>query len=493
MEIDHRLLDTALRKISSNIYRNDFRSFFKEVAFPTLFPNKELTPAKSTDIMCDIAQCFSEREKDFRRVIINIPPGLMKSAILSASLVAWHIGRNVSDKIFGVSNTDDLVLRNMSLIKDIIDSDIYKTIFPEIQSKKDTERKFRTVNNGEVTGFTTLGSITGQRCDMLITDDYISAKMLQSKALTKAALLAWDNSFYSRVDKINGSILIIEQRLGNHDLTGFLTRTCPDQYNIISLPIYFPEKKYYYINKKEYVFEENELLSPDRYNWDEVNMLRNRVVDDETGIANGKEVFFSQYMQDPIKSGGNLVDISWFGSYSLKDFNNNTYEIVVTSVDSAQKPNEINDPSAFLKFGILNENKYLGDHYCEKKVYPQTKEELINFCNRRPRTTHLLIEDANTGSSLIQELPLDSRMQGISIIAISHKGIKKEIRFVNATGSMGQGKTFFPKDAPWYPSFENELMQFPKIRHDDRADAYAQFEKWFSEYMYEMDFFCHVI
>jgi predicted phage terminase large subunit-like protein len=147
-----------------------------------------------------------------------------------------------------------------------------------------------------------------------------------------------------------------------------------------------------------------------------------------------------------------------FNLVKIREFSNMKFEIVVTSVDSAQKPNEINDPSAFLKFGIIKDTKFLGDHYCEKKVYPETKENLINFCNKAPRTTYLIIEDANTGSSLIQELPLDERMQGIRIIAVSHGGIKKEIRFLTATGAMSAGKTHFPKDAPWYSSFENELI-----------------------------------
>lgn len=493
MDIDPKRFQQFLKATSNDIYRKNFYEFFKEVAFPILFPNKELTYAKSTEILCEVAQCFSLREPEFRRVIVNIPPGLMKSAIISGSLVAWHLGRNPSDKIFGISNTDELVLRNISWAKDIIESQKYQLIFPNIQSKKDTEKKFKTSENGELTGYTTLGSITGQRCDILIPDDYMSAKMLNSKAQTKTALSAWDNSFYSRVDKINGSICIVEQRLGENDLTGFLNRTCPGQYKTISLPVYFTEKKYFYINKKEFVFEENELLSPTRYNWEEVDRLRNRVVDDETGIANGKEVFFSQYMQNPVKAGGNMVDMTWFPNYKLMDFTSLEKEYVVTSVDSAQKPNEINDPSAFLKFIINKDNKYLGDHYCEKKIYPITKEELINFCNRTPRTTHLLIEDANTGSSLIQELPLDPRMLGIIIVPISHGGIKKEIRFQTATGLMAQGKTYFPKDAPWYPSFENELMQFPKIRHDDRADAYAQFERWYCEFTREFYFFVSAI
>jgi len=493
MDINNKQIDNFLKKTINNIYRNNFYSFFKEIAFPILFPNKELTYSKGTEILCEVGQCVSSREKDYMRVIVNYPPGLMKSGIISGALAAWHIGRLPTEKIFEISNTLDLVTRNIGWAKDIIKNPFYQQIFPNIEIKKDTEDHFKTSQNGEINGFTTFGRVTGQRCDFLIPDDYMSANMMVSKAETTKALLAWDNSFYSRLDSVNGIICIIEQRLDISDLTGFLSRSCPDEYKIISLPVYFEEKKHYYFNKKEFVFEENELLSPTRYSWEKIKKLQNRMVDDETGIANGKQVFFAQYMQNPVRAGGDMVDMSWFVPYKIREFSNMKFEIVVTSVDSAQKPNEINDPSAFLKFGIIKDTKFLGDHYCEKKVYPETKENLINFCNKAPRTTYLIIEDANTGSSLIQELPLDERMQGIRIIAVSHGGIKKEIRFLTATGAMSAGKTHFPKDAPWYSSFENELMQFPKIRHDDRADAYAQFEKWFTDYNRKFEFWCTTI
>jgi len=489
MEINDRKINNIIEEKKNKIYKENFYEFFSNVAFPSIFPNKQLLPSKSTRILCKIAEATSKKKPGFRKVIVNIPPGLMKSTIVSAALSAWHLGRNPAERIFGVSNKDKLVTRNVGWTKLIMESKKYRDIFPDLLITKDTENHIKTSLGGERQGFGTLSRVTGERCDFLVPDDFISSDMIY-KADGTSALKAWDESFYSRVDKVSGSILIIEQRLGVNDLTGYLTRTRPGEYLAISLPAYFEERTVIVVDDEEFVFEKDELLSPDYLPWHEINSLMNRVVDPETGIANGKQVFFAQYMQNPVADGGNMVDINWFQPFRISDVSSMKFDRVVVSVDSAQKPNEINDPSAFLKFGIIGKSKYLIDCYCERKVYPETKEGLIAFCNDGHRTTDLIIEDANTGSSLLQELPNEHKLYGITIIPISHGGIKKEIRFLTATGAFSNRSFYFPKDATWYPNFESQLMQFPKGRHDDMVDCLGQFAHWHIELERFFDYWC---
>lgn len=492
MDISQRKIESILESTKNIIYRENFYEFFANIAFKAIFPNKELKPSKSTKILCKIGELSSKRKEGYRKVIVNIPPGLMKSTIISAALPAWHLGRQQSERIFGVSNKDKLVTRNVGWTKLIMETEKYKKVFSDLAIVKDTESHIKTSLGGERQGFGTLSKVTGERCDMLLPDDFISSDMIfRSEGTT--ALKAWDESFYSRVDKLVGIILIIEQRLGINDLTGYLSRTRPGEYKIISLPAIFEERTVIVLDDEEYVFEAGELLSPDYLPLHELESLRNRVVDEETGIANGKQVFFAQYMQNPVADGGNMVDINWFQPFNISDSSSMKFERVVVSVDSAQKPNEVNDPSAFLKFGMIGKSKYLIDQYCERKVYPETKQALIAFCNNGHRATDLIIEDANTGSSLIQELPNEQKLYGISITPISHGGIKKEIRFSTATGAMSSGTYFFPKDATWYASFESELMQFPKGRHDDRCDCLSQFAHWEVAQSARFNFWCESI
>jgi predicted phage terminase large subunit-like protein len=480
MDINPRLVDKIVSQQSNNIYKESFYDFFCNVAFPAIFPSKQIKTSKSTEILCAVAEIVSKGTKGWHRVIVNIPPGLMKSTILSAALPAWHIGRNASERIFGISNTDKLVTRNVGWTKLIMKSQKYNKIFPDIIINKDTENHIKTSVGGERQGFSTLGNITGERCDFLIPDDYMSSIMIRSEAERTKALKNWDEAFYERVDKLTGKVLIIEQRLSIFDLTGYLSRTRPGQYKVISLPAYFENETTIEIGNKKFYFEKNELLSP-YLTWEEIEIKRNSVVDPETGIANGKEVFFAQYMQNPLAKTQDRVNMDWFQPFEISKVPYMKFERVVVSVDSAQKPNEINDPSAFLKFGIVNNSKFLIDCYCERKVYPETREELIKFCLNGHKATDLIIEDANTGSSLLQEFIKENRLYDVRIIPIKHKGINKEIRFDTATGNFADKSYYFPRDATWYPDFENELMQFPKGRHDDMVDCLGQFANWYKD------------
>jgi len=47
----------------------------------------------------------------------------------------------------------------------------------------------------------------------------------------------------------------------------------------------------------------------------------------------------------------------------------------------------------------------------------------------------------------------------------------KMVRANPLKGRMQLGKLYFPKNAPWYPTYEQELLRFPAGKHDDQVDA----------------------
>ena len=106
------------------------------------------------------------------------------------------------------------------------------------------------------------------------------------------------------------------------------------------------------------------------------------------------------------------------------------------------------------------------------------------FAAKFPSANSVLIEDASTGASLIQELRKECNY---GIVSISHGGVAKEIRFRNSTGAMANGNIYFPKEATWLFDFEEQLMQFPKGSHDDDCDAFAQFLNWFKNNSVDWD------
>lgn len=476
MQLDPIFLAKIAQQSADDTLRNNFRDFFKKFAYPFIHPGTPLIETWSIDLMCEYAQAVADGE--IKRLIINIPPGLMKSTIWSSALPAFILGRAPYEKIFAISNKENLVNRNIGWTKRITETKRYLDMFQEFKAdeRKNTETHFRTTRGGEMQGFATEGNITGERANFLFFDDYMSSTMMQSEATNKRLLNKYDDTFERRADVVRNSIVIIEQRLGINDLTGFLLRTRKGEYEHLCLPVQFEEKKYFNIGSLKKQIKAGDYLAPELLGKEKVDQLKNRVVDPETGIANGKQIFFTQYMQKPVAEGGNLVDMKWFQRFDLANLPDMQFDSVYISADTAQKVKEINDPSGFLKFGVKGKCIYLIDRYNKRAIYQDTKANLLMFAAKYPSANHILIEDANTGSSLIQELQKEC---SYGIVPISHAGIKKEIRFYNATGAMANGNIFIPREASWLFEFEESLMQFPNGSHDEDPDCLAQFLNWY--------------
>jgi predicted phage terminase large subunit-like protein len=472
MNLDPNFLAQLALQSADDTLRGSFRDYFKKFAYPFIHPGNPLVETWSIDLMCEYAQAVADAE--INRLIVNIPPGLMKSTIWSSALPSYILGRTPYEKVFAISNKENLVNRNIGWTKRITETSKFKNMFPEFEAddKKNTETHFRTTKGGEMQGFATEGNITGERANFLIFDDYMSSTMMQSDATNIRLLNKYDDTFERRADVIRNAIVIIEQRLGVNDLTGFLLRTRKDEYQHLCLPVEFEEKKYFYIGNFKKEVNEGDLLAPELLTREKVNQLKNRVVDPETNIANGKQIFFTQYMQKPMEEGGNRIKIEFFQRFDLANLPDMQFDSIYVSADTASKTKKINDPSGFLKFGVKKNCIYLIDRYNKRCIYSETKQNLLSFAAKFPSANNILIEDASSGIALIQDLKKECHY---GIISISTKGVEKKIRIDNSTGYIANGNIFIPKEATWLFDFEQQIMQFPNGKHDEDLDCLAQF------------------
>ncbi len=119
--------------------------------------------------------------------LILLPRDHMKSAIV-AYLCAWEITKNPAIRILYISSTSKLAIKQLRMIKDILDSKIYKRYWPEMLNpteaarSKWTETEFNVdhplrqaegIRDATVftAGLTT--SVTGFHCDLAILDDVV--------------------------------------------------------------------------------------------------------------------------------------------------------------------------------------------------------------------------------------------------------------------------------------------------------------------------------
>jgi predicted phage terminase large subunit-like protein len=146
---------------------------------------------------------------------------------------------------------------------------------------------------------------------------------------------------------------------------------------------------------------------------------------------------------------------------------------VVQSWDTAHKEKQENDFSVCTTWGVTNSGYYLLDMYRAKVDFPKLKVALNNNAEKwNPNA--ILIEDASSGTALIQEMKTKTRLPIIEV-----KVDKSKIARANAvTPMLASGKVFIPESAPYRTVLEHECEIFPSGEHDDIVDSITQFLNW---------------
>jgi hypothetical protein len=108
-----------------------------------------------------------------KRLIVNMPPRHTKSEFASYLLPAYIMGRKPTTKIIQATHTGELAVRFGRKVRNLMDLDKYKEVFPDVALKADSKAAGRwdTNNGGEYFAVGVGGAMTGRGADMLIIDD----------------------------------------------------------------------------------------------------------------------------------------------------------------------------------------------------------------------------------------------------------------------------------------------------------------------------------
>jgi hypothetical protein len=69
---------------------------------------------------------------EIKRVIINMPPRHTKSEFASYLLPSWFLGKFPSKKVIQASNTGDLAVNFGRKVRNLVDSEAYSKVFPDV-------------------------------------------------------------------------------------------------------------------------------------------------------------------------------------------------------------------------------------------------------------------------------------------------------------------------------------------------------------------------
>ena len=394
-----------------------------------------------------------------RRLIINIPPRYGKTEML-IQFAAWSLGLAPDSEFISASYSKRLSTNNNFKIKAIVESPFYRAIFPNVKLLDDSKAKdeWRTDAGGIMFATSCGGSVTGYGCGKtregwggaMILDDILKADEANSDVMRGNANEWFMNTAMSRLNSPQTPIVIIAQRLHEDDVCGFLLDGGNGEY---WTPLIIPA-----LNEKT-----GEALWEFKHTADDLERIK------RTDPYN----YASQYAQTPSPAGGGIFKDEWWKFYDVLPVCD--YRII--TADTAQKTGEHNDYSVFQCWGVKDNAIYLIDMLRGKWEAPDLRTRFIAFWHKHfiPQATvnHLrtaYVEDASSGSSLIQEL---RRSESMPIFPIK-RNKDKVTRAMDGAPYIASGRVYLPSKADWLADFLSEFSRFTPLMthaHDDCVDA----------------------
>lgn len=148
--------------------RADF-GVFVALVFPVLHGGKNMVPASYVNLIVEALMRTTTGGR--RRLIFNLPPGYMKSTLITVLYTAWRLGVNPSEKIICISYGDDLSHELSRKTRQVMQSPVYRKIFPGTALNKKAEDAITTTKDGQRYATAVGSDIAGFRADLIIMDD----------------------------------------------------------------------------------------------------------------------------------------------------------------------------------------------------------------------------------------------------------------------------------------------------------------------------------
>ena len=389
-----------------------------------------------------------------KRLIVNMPPRHTKSEFESHLFAAFFMGRHPKAKLIQTTHTGELSIRFGRKTKNLVESEEYAKVFPEVTLAADSKAAGRWESNhgGEYFAAGVGGAITGRGADLLVIDDPHS----EQDALSPTVLdghYEWYTSGPRQRLQPGGAIVLVMTRWSVKDLTGRLLEaqgkdSMADQWEIVEFPAVLKDKPMW------------------GNFWDMDGLMKVKA-----SIPLTK--WNAQWMQAPTSEEGALIKREWWQKWEGDKPPN--LEFIIQSYDTAFSSKETADYSAITTWGIFDPENGKGkalillDAKKDRWNFPELKKKAMDeYKYWNPEM--VIIEAKASGMPLTHEL----QKMGIPVINFTpSKGNDKHSRVNSVAPLFEAGAIWAPKKTFAEEGIE-ECAAFPFGDHDDYVDSTTQ-------------------
>jgi predicted phage terminase large subunit-like protein len=396
-----------------------------------------------------------------KRLIINMPPRHTKSEFASYLLPAWFLGKFPEKKVIQTSHTAELAVGFGRKVRNLVDSDVYKDIFPAVGLQADSKAAGRWATNkgGDYFAIGVGGAVTGKGADILIIDDPHSeqeAALAETNPDIYDKTYEWYTSGPRQRLQPGGAIIIVMTRWSKKDLTGQVVKSAAqrdgEEWEVIDFPALLPSGR---------------PLWPEFWSKIELEALKNE-------LPHAK--WMAQYMQQPTSDVSAIIKREWWRIW--EDDTPPQCEFLIQSWDTAFLKTQRSDYSACTTWGVFyhpddrgvdQANIILLNAFKQRMEFPELKQKAFEEW-KEWEPDAMIVEAKAAGSPLIFEL----RAMGIPVQEFTPSKGNDKIARLNAVADLFASGHVWVPNTSWAEELVEEVASFPSGEHDDLVDSMTQ-------------------
>jgi predicted phage terminase large subunit-like protein len=446
------LIVEAKKSIAFSKAKDDFMVFVNYV-WPTFIHGEHHVKMARAFEKVATGQC--------KRLIINMPPRHTKSEFASYLLPAWFLGKFPQKKVIQTSHTAELAVGFGRKVRNLVDSDVYKDIFPTVGLQADSKAAGRWATNsgGDYFAIGVGGAVTGKGADILIIDDPHSeqeAALAETNPDIYDKTYEWYTSGPRQRLQPGGAIIIVMTRWSKKDLTGQVVKADAQRsgegWEVIDFPALLPTGR---------------PLWPEFWSKIELEALKNE-------LPHAK--WQAQYMQQPTSDVSAIIKREWWKIWE-EDYPPQC-EFLIQSWDTAFLKTQRSDYSACTTWGVFyhpddtgaeQANIILLNAFKKRMEFPELKQKAFEEW-KEWEPDAMIVEAKAAGSPLIFEL----RAMGIPVQEFTPSKGNDKIARLNAVADLFASGHVWVPNTSWAEELVEEVASFPSGEHDDLVDSMSQ-------------------
>jgi phage terminase large subunit-like protein len=457
---------------------------FVRYFWPVLEPQTPLVEGWPLEAICRHLEAVTFG--DVNRLLINVPPGFMKSLLCNVLFPAWEWGPmdRPHERYVTFSYSSTLTERDNGRFRALITSPEFRLLWGE---RFATEKVGETLVSNNKTGWKFASSVggtgTGYRGSRVILDDPHAVKDAESELVRTGTVRWFQETMENRLNDLKAdAIIVIMQRVHEADVSGAIIKE--GGYVQLMIPMEFEANRACKtsIGWRDPRKEDGELAWPERFGDAVILPFKRRAF-----------MWSGQYQQRPEPRGGGIFKRAWWKvwddktaeAHGCKPNHLPSFAYVLGILDTAYTEKEENDPCAMTVLGLWHDAKgnpqiMLANAWEEWLEFNPLIERTAKGC-RDCKVDRLLIEAKANGISVAQEMSRRYSHSGWAVELVDPSAGDKVARAYAVTSFWEDGIIWVPGftdaqgNVTGYRKFAervvDQMAKFPRSTHKDLTDT----------------------